>query len=256
MECGAFNRLVNAKHGKMLVNRHDIYIGRSILELGEFSEGEVDLFRQVVRVGGFVLEAGANIGAHTVPLAKMVGPTGRVIAIEPQRVVFQTLCANLALNSITNVYAYCAAVGKQVGKLLVPEIDYTQDNNFGGLGLEGRTSGQDVPLLTIDSLGLERLDLLKADVEGMELDVLLGAEQTIARCHPLLYVENDRQEKSEELIAHIKSLDYAAYVHKPRLFVENNFFGKPENPFGNIISLNIFAVHKSVQANITGLPQL
>lgn len=240
----------------MLVNRHDIYIGRSILELGEFSEGEVDLFRQVVRPGGLVFEAGANIGAHTVPLAKMVGPSGRVVAVEPQRVVFQTLCANIALSSLTNVYAYCAAAGRQMGKLLVPDIDYTQDNNFGGLGLEGRTSGQEIPLITIDSLGLEKLDLLKADVEGMELDVLLGAEQTIARCRPLLYVENDRQEKSEELIAHIKSLGYEAYVHKPRLYVENNFFGQRENPFGNIISLNIFAVHKNIQANISGLQRL
>ncbi len=159
----------------MLVNRHDIYIGRSIIELGEFSEGEVELFRQVLRPGSLVVEAGSNIGAHTLPLAKLVGPAGHVWAFEPQRIVFQTLCANMALNSVLNVSAIWAAVGNQPGQLLIPGIDYTRDNNFGGLGLEGRTSGEPVQVLTIDSLRLPRLDLLKADVEGMEQAVLEGA---------------------------------------------------------------------------------
>ena len=133
---------------------------------GEFSEGEVDLFRQVLRPGALVVEAGANIGAHTVPIAKLIGPTGHVWAFEPQRIVHQTLCANIALNSLTNVTALWAAVGREAGQLLVPTIDYARDNNFGGLGLEGRTQGEPVSVLTIDSLRLPRLDLLKADVEG------------------------------------------------------------------------------------------
>ena len=248
--------MVSAKYGRMLVNKHDIYIGRSLLLLGEFSEGEVDVFRQVVRPGGCVLEAGSNVGAHTLPLSKMVGPSGRVIAFEPQRIVFQMLCANLALNSLTNVYAFWAAAGAQPGHVLIPPIDYSQDNNFGGLGLEGRTSGERVPQMTVDSLGLPRLDLLKADVEGMEVDVLRGAEQTIDRCRPILYVENDREEKTEALLACIRDLGYVAYAHHPRLFVENNYFGQTANPFGNIISMNIFAVHSSVQANIHGLARL
>ena len=114
IECGTFNLLVAARHGHLLVNRHDIYIGRSIRELGEFSEGEVDLFRQVLRPGALVVEAGANIGSHTVPMAKMIGPTGHLWAFEPQRVIHQTLCANLALNSLTNVTALWAAVGRKL----------------------------------------------------------------------------------------------------------------------------------------------
>jgi FkbM family methyltransferase len=256
IECGDLNVLVNARHGHLLVNRHDIYIGRSILELGEFSEGEVELLRQVVRPGAMIVEAGANIGSHTVPLSKLVGPSGHVWAIEPQRIVFQLLCANLALNSLTNVTALWSAVGAEPGQLLVPVIDYGQSNNFGGLGLEGRTHGESVPLITIDSLGLSRLDLLKADVEGMEQAVLAGARQTIERCRPLLYVENDRADKSSALLSYIKGLGYNAYAHYPRLFAENNFFGQTTNPFGGIVSLNVFAVHESVAANIQGLKQL
>ena len=88
----------------MLYNEHDIYIGRSLDLYGEFSEGECDVFRQLIQPGWTVLELGANIGSHTVFLAKRVGPSGRVIAFEPQRIVFQTLCANIALNNLLNVF--------------------------------------------------------------------------------------------------------------------------------------------------------
>lgn len=256
IECGTINLLVAARHGHLLINRHDIYIGRSIRELGEFSEGEVDLFRQVLRPGALVVEAGANIGAHTVPIAKLIGPTGHLWAFEPQRIVHQTLCANIALNSLTNVTALWAAVGREAGQLLVPTIDYARDNNFGGLGLEGRTQGEPVSVLTIDSLRLPRLDLLKADVEGMEQAVLEGARATIERCQPLLYVENDREEKSAGLLACLQAMGYVAYAHAPPLYSPSNYFGETNNPFGNIISMNVLAIHQSVPTNIQGLKRL
>ncbi len=256
IECGDFNSLVDSRHGKMLVNRFDMYIGRSLIELGEFSEGEVDLFRQVIRPGNIVVEAGANIGSHTLPLARMVGEAGHVVAIEPQRIVFQTLCANMALNSLTNVTTIWSAVGQQTGHIFVPAIDYRRTNNFGGLGLEGRTQGERVPVITVDSLNLRQLHMLKADVEGMERAVLEGGQQTIARCKPLLYVENDRQEKSADLIALIRSMGYVIYQHSPPLYSPANFRNEQTNPFGNIVSLNLFAIHESFPANIEGLPKI
>ena len=106
------NRLVRARHGLMLYNRHDIYIGRSVECYGEFSEGENDLFRQVLRPGCVVVEAGANIGAHTLALSKIVDPRGAVYAYEPQRPVFQILCGNMALNGRLNVDCRREALGE------------------------------------------------------------------------------------------------------------------------------------------------
>src|SRR5437773_2697778 len=91
-----FNRLKQCRHGMMLYNINDVYIGRSLDQYGEFSEGELDLFQQFVKPGQLILEVGANIGAHTVWLAQAVGSTGTVLAFEPQRIVYQALCANLA----------------------------------------------------------------------------------------------------------------------------------------------------------------
>jgi tRNA G46 methylase TrmB len=114
------------RYGTMLYNIHDAYIGRSLDLYGEFSEGEVDVFRQMVKPGQVVLDVGANIGAHTLFLARAVAPGGQVLAFEPQRLVYQTLCASLALNHITNVYCWHAAVGRSRGELRLPSLDYTQ----------------------------------------------------------------------------------------------------------------------------------
>src|SRR5262249_49184020 len=88
---GDFNHLRKCRHGYVLYNINDMYVGRSFDLYGEFSEEEALLFEQVSRPGDVVMDIGANIGAHTLVMAKRVGPTGKVLAFEPQRVVFQTL---------------------------------------------------------------------------------------------------------------------------------------------------------------------
>ena len=252
----AYNRLKPCRHGTLLYNFHDAYIGRSLELYGEFSEGEVELFAQVLRPGQTVVEVGANIGAHTVALAQLVGAAGQVLAFEPQRILYQTLCANLALNSVPNVRCWLAAAGRTPGELLVPVVDYHQPNNFGGISLEGNRRGERVPVLTIDSLDLAACHLLKIDVEGMEESVVSGAARTIARCQPLLYTENDREEKSAALIRAIAGLGYDLYWHRPPLFDPKNFARNPDNVFGAIISKNMFCVPRGAAVGVRGLRRI
>jgi len=251
-----FNCLKQCRHGMVLYNAHDTYIGKSLQHYGEFSEGEVVLFQQVVKLGHVVLEVGANIGAHTLVLAQLVGPTGSVVAFEPQRIVYQTLCANLALNSIPNVHCYHAAVGKAPGQMVVPALDYSRDNNFAGLELGSYKDGEIVPVLTIDSLNLRKCNFLKIDVEGMEQEVLEGAVRSIAAHAPVLYVENDRPEKTEALIRFIDGLGYHMYWHTPPLFNPSNFTGNPVNVFGQVVSVNMLRLPKTVPQQVSGLRQV
>jgi FkbM family methyltransferase len=247
-----FNRVKPCKHGTLVYNIHDLYIGRSLDQYGEFSEGEIELFRQFVRPGMVVVEVGANIGVHTVFLAQAVGMTGHVLAFEPQRVVFQTLCANLALNSIANVRTWQAAVGSAAGDIVVPALDPRHEHNFGGLGLGGHLMGERVPMMTLDSLKLPQCHLLKIDVEGMEQQVLEGARELVARTQPILYVENDRREKAAALIRFIDQLGYHMYWHTPPLFNPQNFAGNPQNLFGNVVSVNMLCCPKSLPQQIQG----
>lgn len=236
----SYNVLVRSRYGLMLVNRNDQYIGRGFLEYGEFSTGECDLFAEHVKPGHTVIEVGANIGAHTVRLAQLVGPTGRVIAYEPQRILFQTLCANVQLNQLTNVDARLAAVGSQPGTIRVPDLDPNTPMNFGGLNIEGRVRGTDVPLETLDTI--ERCDFLKLDCEGMERDALLGAKEMIARSRPVIYLENDRSDRSDALIETVKALGYAPEWHTPLLYSPDNFAKNLTNVFGEIASINMLCL--------------
>jgi len=234
----------------MLFNTNDIYIGRSLQFYGEYSEGECEVFRQLVRPGWTLLELGANIGAHTVCLAKLVGPRGRVIAFEPQRVVFQTLCANVALNDFQNVECHQQAVGGKSGSVIMPRMDYTKEFNFAGISVGMTSEGELVSLTTVDELELKACHFIKVDIEGMEEQALQGASETIRRFKPFLYLENDRKEKSDSLIRTINDLGYRMYWHVPPLFNPLNFAGNSDNVFGGMTSRNMLCIHSSIQQSV------
>jgi FkbM family methyltransferase len=248
-----FNRLKGCRYGQMLFNVNDRYIGRSLDLYGEFSEGEVELFRQIVQAGDVVLDVGANIGAHTLFFARQVGPGGCVLAFEPQRVVFQTLCANMALNSVTNARCLPYAVGAEPGQITVPVLDMLKANNFGGVGLGASGDGEAAPVITLDSLVLPSCKLVKIDVEGMELQVLRGAVRLIEKFKPVLYLENDKPEYAAALSLFVDGLGYRMYWHIPPLFNAANHAQNPDNVFEGIVSKNMLCIHRSLPVEVKGL---
>ena len=218
------------RYGKIMYNQLDEYVGKSLRLYGEFSQGEADLFEQLVKPGHIVVEAGANIGSHTIHLAQLAGDTGQVWAFEPQRLVFQLLAGNIALNSLTNVHCLQKCLGDvNGGTVMVPVLDVNKENNWGGLALGSFTEGEPVEVITIDSLNLPGCNFFKIDVEGMELQVLRGAEATIKKYRPIIYTEADREDKNTALFAYLRSLDYQLYWHKPPLYNTNNYFHNPKN---------------------------
>jgi FkbM family methyltransferase len=257
LETQDFNQLAAGRDGYFLYNRNDQYIGRSIERYGEFSALEMKLFAQICVPGGVVIEVGANIGAHTVGLARLVGPQGRVLAFEPQRLPFQTLCANIALNSLENVDCFWAALGSQDGFISVPDLNPRKEYNFGGVTLLGPQGGRRVTCLTLDEyVTLPKVDLVKIDVEGMEAEVLHGGTELLKRFKPILYVENDRLEKSEALTRLIASLDYRMYWHLPPLFNPDNFFANPDNSYPNVVSVNMLCVHRESRMQTAGFEEV
>ncbi len=267
----AFNKLVQARHGHLLYNQHDQYIGRSVALYGEYSEAEVSLYRQICKPGDVIVEVGANIGIHTLPLARLVGERGHVYAFEPQRLVFQTLCANVAINSLSNVTCLPYGVAEKNQDVSVREVDYKQAANFGGISLEavqvchsrynegdqsisagsefsvsqssGQESSTSLKLVSLDeSIPDVPVKLLKIDVEGMESQVVSGSEGLIKKHQPIIYIENDRQEKSKALIEQLWELGYVLYWYMPRLYNPDNFNNNKTNVFGNILSVNMVCV--------------
>lgn len=244
-----YNRLVLGRHGAFLANPRDVYLGRAMCTYGEYSEAEVDLFRSILKPGDMVVEVGANVGYLTVPIAKMVAPNGMVWAIEPQRLVFQTLCGNLTLNGLLNVGARQEALADKDGMARIPVVDPSSTGNFGGISVlspESKEFGEPVQQRALDSVGLSRPDFIKIDVEGMEREVLLGAKRIIEFHRPVIYVEADRQDKNADLLRLIRALDYNAWWHFPPLFNPHNHFARRDNLYPGIVSINVLAVHKSL----------
>lgn len=237
------NYLVRAKHGWFLANLYDHYLGRALIRYGEYNEAEHEFLASLLGDGDDVIEVGSNIGSHTVGLSKAVGPTGKVIAIEAQPAIFRVLNANLALNGLSNVTTHAIGCSDSRGTMIAPIIDYTvaREHNSGAVSLTQNGTGAPIPVFPLDELveDMPHLRLLKIDVEGMEQQVLQGANQLIAKRRPMLYVENDRIEKSNALIEWIMSLDYKLWWHMPPLFNANNFFSVAENDYPNVVSFNM-----------------
>ena len=248
-------KMYDTRDGPMLGLRGDAYVTRSLEVYGEFCPAERRLLAQLVRPGMTVVEVGANIGAHTVGLARACAPAP-LYAFEPQQRVFQILCANLALNDLGNVVALPEACGEAEGQAIIPPINYGAVGNFGGVSLapDGDGPGQRVRVRPLDSLSLPSLGLLKVDVEGFEPQVLRGARETIMRCRPILYVENDRPKNQGEVIALMAGMGYRLYWHLPALFDPDNFKAVEENVFGRIVSVNVLGLPSETWKRVGDAP--
>ena len=253
--------LVRSRHGLMLANRNDIYLGQALIQYGECCEKEVQLLSSLITRGGVVVEVGTNVGTHTIPLAKRSAEVGgEMVVFEPQPFIFQNLCANLALNGITNVRAWPWACGAEGGTVWFARPDYARTGNFGGVSMQRGTTSPNLmpaPCVPLDSvLGESDVTLIKLDVEGFELAALQGATQVIRRCRPTLYVENDRADNSRELIEWLWAQEYRMWWHISPLYNEDNFRGKSENLYQNVFSLNMLALPRESGITASGLAEV
>ena len=251
-----FNRLKKCRHGAFLYNENDSLVGRSLHEYGEFSEGEVDVFRKLIEPGQVVLDVGAGTGIHTAIMARLAGSNGAVLAFEPQRLSFQVLCANVALNSLTNVYARNVVVGLEGGRINVPTLDPTRRINFGAFSVKGHARGEPVGMLTIDALELSRCHFIRIDVGEMARDIVVGGERTLAKNKPVLYVNVAGLDGGRDLGKFISKFGYRLYWHRPPLFNPRNPDQNKEDVFNEATSMNMLCVSGELPPDIRGLQEV
>lgn len=249
------SRVVRTALGPMIVPTYDTVVSRCLLLYGEWAFAEMALLGPLLREGDVVVDCGAHIGVHTLFFARRVGAKGLVFSFEPQRLLYQHLCGNAALSGLSNIFAFWAALGDAYGTVRPPEIDPSRPENLGGRAMDaGATSGaMQVPVMTLDGLKLPRCRLIKIDAEGMERAVIQGGTETIRRHRPLLYVENNKQERSAALIGAIGDLGYRPYWHFSPYFRPGNFNKRAENAFPNTADPNMLCLPVEVEAALPGL---
>ena len=163
----------------------------------EGDRGEVELLKTLLRPEHVFVDVGANIGVFSLLAAKRV-PHGRVYAFEASRTHAEKLAANIKLNDYGNVIIQAVGLSDIAGdsKLYFPPCQ----DGFSNTGMASQfpfnlqsSSEESVRCTTLDDYALRqdigRLDIIKIDVEGAELDVLLGARQCIARYQPRVVME-------------------------------------------------------------------
>lgn len=244
LDLGNNRLLVKGRDGYFVVNPKDKYVGGAIITYGEFSHLEMDTFEEFINEDTYVLEIGANIGAHTVGLAKMCK---YVDAIEPQPQIFQNLATNVFINNLPNVGLHNIGIGE--GSIMyVPKTNYNAEGNFGGISLVDNFDNEvsaAVEIKPMDSFRDAKYGknvFVKIDVEGMELEVLKSGDRFIETHRPLMYIENDRADKSKALIERLRLLNYTLYWDTPKLYNPKNFFGKKEDKYPGVVSINMLCI--------------
>jgi FkbM family methyltransferase len=213
---------VKGRFGEIWFYGKDEYVGKSLYNYGEFSGDECDIILSLANKDKLSLDIGANVGVMAQMFEYYKYPC---IAWEPQPEIYKLLVKNF------NGAALNCALGSAEGIAQMPKLRYGARYNYGGMGLNMRSElgSYPVPVKTLDSYDLKDVGFIKIDVEGWEEEVLKGATKTILRDKPIMYIEDDRQDKSAGLHKYIKELGYTIEYSRPPLYRENNFFGLKKN---------------------------
>jgi FkbM family methyltransferase len=242
--------LAATDQGTFLVNRFDRHtdskrtfgVGEMLLQHASRDQREIDIIaallnlrREYFGAGVVAIDCGANIGIHTVSLARQMTGWGDVVAFEAQERLFYALCGNVTINNVFNARAFHVAVAGEVGRMRIPVLDHASPASFGSLELKpasneaigqsvdySEKAGMEVHAVTLDSLNLARVDFIKIDVEGMEMEALTGAAESIAQSKPAMLIESIKTDAAA-LREWLTTRDYTTFP----------------------VGINILAVHKS-----------
>ena len=193
--------------GARLPFASDTVIGWSLWLSGQFERQELTVAGRLALAGSCAFDVGANVGIFAVDLSRAVGPTGRVIAIEPLAATAELLRFNLERNGCLNVEVVVAAAGAVAGHVdLLLAGDPGQHSASRQLPLGQIARGSvSVPRVTLDDLwhgaGRPVVSFVKIDVEGGEEEVMRGALAMITACRPQMIVEVLSPERVGRLVA-------------------------------------------------------
>ncbi|HEY9624057.1 MAG TPA: FkbM family methyltransferase [Crinalium sp.] len=222
-----------------------------LLVQGDWFEAEMELWREEVQPGMTVIDVGANVGVYTFSAARRVGPTGRVLAVEPFSGCVRCLQETCKVNELAWV-TVCAGAASDRNDTLRLSLRTASELNRVVTDEAEMESGEfeEIPCFTLDSLveqeHLTQVDWLKIDAEGHELQVLMGSDRLLTQFAPKILYENtaglsfDEETASSQAVAQfLIDRGYQLYCYRPYL--------------RDLIPINDFALLRG-NLNIVALP--
>jgi FkbM family methyltransferase len=186
-----------------------------------FEERLQHLYTSLLQVGDLCIDIGAHTGRHSLPMSRVVGTTGRVVAFEPNPAIAQRLRARLKLLSVGNVAVRETALSDEEGTAeFVIAVDLPEESGLRQRTIYNgptRTETVTVQLARLDGLHLESPRFIKLDTEGAEYKVLVGARDTLARWRPVVAFEFGQASYAaydvdpDDMFDYFASLDYEVF---------------------------------------------
>lgn len=175
--------------GELLLPAHDSVMRALMKRTGDWELDEASLFASLLRPGMTVLDVGAHVGYYTLLAARLLGPEGRVIAVEADPDNAALLAANVARNRAGNVEIVKAAAWNQTGRVaLRRNPQNTGDHRV--LGEAPTAGGVEVDSIALDDwLGEDPIHAVKVDAQGSDHIAIQGMERALRRWHPIVFVE-------------------------------------------------------------------
>jgi FkbM family methyltransferase len=235
--------VVDSAHGLMNVSTGSL-IESAILFRGVWEPGITGVLSGFLKPGDACLDIGANVGAHTLTMARAVGPKGRVIALEPHPVICGKLLRNIALNGLRNVVVVQAALWNEDGSRTLHVADETAYNQgrsslLSAEGLRGETRVRTMTGRTlVRELGIGSCNLIKIDTEGADFIALSQLADVIAGHRPCVIFEHRQAHWAEfgyafaDAVQLLQGLKYDMYWEKHGILAP---LEEQSLPAGNVV---------------------
>ncbi len=189
--------------------------------IGGWEPATIDFLNKTLTDGDDVIEVGANVGAHTLLIGKLVGKKGRVYAFEPTEFALNKLRKNISLNpEINNITIRTELVTN--GESNLPKIDIRSSWSVDGKNTPQFSSIKNPRAISIDDfsseVALDNLILMKVDVDGYDYKVLQGAQSTISKFLPIIFCElceyalNEQNDSIKYIFEMLLPMGYGVYL--------------------------------------------
>lgn len=200
-------------------------------------ENSFENLNSYIKKGDVIFDVGANNGHTSLVFSQQIGNDGKIYSFEPDNINYKRAEKNIQLNNVKNIQLLKYGIGSKSEKLKLFNID---ESNLGMNRImkdDSKYSYQEIDVISLDNFissnNINKLNIIKIDVEGFEKEVLLGAENTIRQFKPIIYIEvnnnflKEHQTSASEIYNFFKSISYTLY------FAETNKVIKPDYDFEN-----------------------
>lgn len=205
----------------IIIDPSNGFVDKQIFFYKDFEPEVKDIFLKYVKKGSTVLDIGANIGAHTLFLSKIVDDTGKVISFEPIKKIYEQLRKSIAINDFKNITLNNFALED---KEFETKINIVGENMGGSSIYKDKSidfdfiAEENIRVKILDNLDLPKINFIKMDVEGYEWNVIKGAKKLLERDRPNIIFEynpltydKELEGDSIKILEYLKSLNYKLF---------------------------------------------